>query len=48
MVLFESISFFDVAMALLFVGMAERLLLALAPAKMVGPEGWLIRSENEE
>ena len=48
MAFFESISFFDVAMALLFVGMAERVLLALAPTNMVGPDGWLIRNEIEE
>jgi hypothetical protein len=43
-----SISFFDVSMALLFVGIAERLLLAYAPIKMVGRNGWLIRGNIEE
>ena len=36
MELLTSISFFEVAMALLFVGLAERVLLAYAPAAMVG------------
>ncbi|MCK0097544.1 hypothetical protein MWU60_18350 [Yoonia sp. F2084L] len=48
MSLFTNISFFEVSMALLFVGMAERLLLAYAPAEMVGAKGWLIRGEIEE
>ena len=48
MELFTSISFFEVAMALLFVGMAERLLLAYAPIDMVGPNGWLLRGDIEE
>jgi hypothetical protein len=43
-----SISFFDVSMALLFVGIAERLLLAYAPIEMVGRNGWLIRGNIEE
>ncbi len=43
-----SISFFDVSMALLFVGIAERLLLAYAPIEMVGREGWLIRGDIQE
>ena len=42
------ISFFEVAMALIFVGTAERLLLGYAPAEMVGRNGWLIRGEIEE
>ena len=48
MELFASISFFEVAMALLFVGMAERLLLAYAPIDMVGRNGWLLRGDIEE
>lgn len=48
MSLFTSISFFEVTMALLFVGMAERLLLAYAPKEMVGAEGWLIRGDIQE
>ena len=48
MELFTSISFFEVAMALLFVGMAERLLLAYAPIDMVGRNGWLLRGDIEE
>ena len=42
------ISFFEVAMALLFVGTAERVLLGYAPAAMVGKNGWLIRGDIEE
>ncbi len=48
MSIFANISFFEVSMALVFVGMAERLLLAYAPAEMVGRDGWLIRGEIEE
>lgn len=48
MSLFANVSFFEVSMALLFVGMAERLLLGYAPAEMVGRNGWLIRGEIEE
>ncbi|MFT7106898.1 MAG: hypothetical protein ACJAVT_001419 [Yoonia sp.] len=43
-----NISFFDVSMALLFVGIAERLLLAYAPIEMVGRDGWLIRGDIQE
>ena len=46
--LLTSISFFEVAMALLFVGLAERVLLAYAPAEMVGRNGWLLRGDIEE
>ena len=48
MSLFANVSFFEVSMALLFVGFAERLLLGYAPAEMVGRNGWLIRGEIEE
>jgi hypothetical protein len=48
MSMLTSISFFDVSMALLFVGIAERLLLAYAPIEMVGRNGWLIRGNIEE
>lgn len=48
MSVFSSVSFFEVSMALVFIGMAERLLLGYAPATMVGSNGWLIRGEIEE
>ena len=48
MSLFTHISFFEVSMALLFVGMTERVLLAYGPAEMVGRKGWLIRGDIEE
>ena len=48
MSLFTNITFFEVSMALLFIGMTERVLLAYAPAEMVGRNGWLIRGEIEE
>ncbi|MDP5086163.1 MAG: hypothetical protein NWQ23_12140 [Yoonia sp.] len=48
MPLFTDISFFEVSMALLFIGMAERLLLGYAPAEMVGSKGWLIRGDIDE
>ncbi|WP_199910690.1 hypothetical protein [Loktanella sp. Alg231-35] len=43
-----NISFFEVGMALLFVGAAERVLLGYAPAEMVGRDGWLLRGDIEE
>ena len=42
------ITYFEVCMALLTVGFAERALLAFAPIEMVGPNGWLIRGDVEE
>ena len=42
------VTFYEVMMALLFVGLAERTLLAYAPANMVGKNGWLIRGEIDE
>ena len=43
-----TITFFEVMMALLFIGLAERLLLGYAPASMVGSKGWLLRGDIEE
>lgn len=48
MTLFMDITFFQVAMALLFVGATERVLLGYAPREMVGKNGWLIRGDIEE
>ena len=48
MSLFNSISFFEVSMALVFVGIAERVLMGYAPASMVGRDGWLLRTSIEE
>ena len=48
MTVFANITFFEVAMALLFIGCAERVLLGYAPASMVGAKGWLLRGEIEE
>jgi hypothetical protein len=48
MSVFSTISFFEVSMALLFVGFAERVLLGYAPASMVGRNGWLLRGEIDE
>ncbi|WP_172796266.1 hypothetical protein [Loktanella sp. 5RATIMAR09] len=48
MSLFANITFFEVSMALVFVGVAERLLLGYAPAEMVGAKGWLMRGDIEE
>jgi hypothetical protein len=44
----SAISFFDVAMALVFIGFAERLLMGYAPASMVGRNGWLLQTDQEE
>ena len=46
--IFEHISFFEISMALLFVGLAERILLGYAPENMVGPKGWLLRQTHAE
>lgn len=43
-----TLTFFEVALALVFVGFAERLLLGYAPSTMVGPKGWLLRGDIEE
>lgn len=48
MSLFTNVTFFEVSMALIFVGMAERLLLGYAPVEMVGAKGWLIRGDIDE
>ncbi len=48
MSLFAGITFYEVCMALLMVGTAERLLLAYAPVEMVGRNGWLIKGDIEE
>ncbi|WP_322891350.1 MULTISPECIES: hypothetical protein [unclassified Yoonia] len=48
MSLIASITFYEVCMALLTIGLAERILLGYAPATMVGRNGWLIRGEIEE
>lgn len=48
MSLLTNVSFFEVSMALVFVGIAERVLLGYAPAEMVGAKGWLIRGDIEE
>ena len=42
------VTFYEVVMALIFVGLAERTLLAYAPAEMVGRRGWLIRGRFDE
>ncbi len=48
MSVFADITFFEVCMTLLTVGLIERALLAYAPLEMVGPNGWLIKSDIEE
>ncbi len=48
MSLLMDISFFEVGMALLFVGAAEHILLGYAPVEMVGSKGWLIRGDIDE
>ena len=48
MSLLTNITFFEVSMALVFVGIAERVLLGYAPAEMVGAKGWLIRGDIDE
>jgi len=48
MSILSSITFFEVAMALLFLGCAERLLLGYAPATLVGRNGLLLRSDIDE
>ncbi len=48
MSILSSITFFEVAMALVFVGCAERVLMGYAPASLVGRNGLLLRSDIEE
>lgn len=48
MSLFASVTFYEVCMALLLVGMTERVLLAYAPVAMVGRNGWLINGDIDE
>lgn len=48
MSLLMNITFFEVAMALVFIGLTERVLLGYAPAEMVGAKGWLIRGDIDE
>ena len=48
MSLFSTITFFEVSMALLFVGCAERLVMGYAPASMIGRNGWLLRTNIDE
>ncbi|WP_394178088.1 hypothetical protein [Yoonia maritima] len=48
MSIFQGITVYEVSMALILVGFAERLLLAYAPIEMVGPNGWLIKGDVEE
>ena len=43
-----TVSFFEVSMALLFVGCAERIVMGYAPVSMIGRHGWLLRSEIDE
>lgn len=42
-----SITFFDIAVALVVTGCLERLVLRFAPPWAVGPRGWLLRIEAE-
>ncbi|MFQ1700051.1 hypothetical protein ACJ5NV_05595 [Loktanella agnita] len=48
MLLITDVTFFQVCMALLAVGLTERVLLAFAPVEMVGRNGWLIKGDIEE
>ena len=43
MTLLADISFFEITMALVTVGVIERLV-AFLPEEMVGPEGWLLQT----
>lgn len=44
----QGITFYEVSMALVLVGCAERVLLAYAPVEMVGPNGWLFKGDIQE
>ncbi len=43
--LISEITFFEVAMSLLAVGLIERVVVRL-PETMVGPEGWLLTTDK--
>jgi hypothetical protein len=47
MSLFTDVTFLQVCAALIAVGVIERALLKFGPDAMVGPEGWLIRTQPE-
>ena len=44
----HGITVYEVSMALVLVGLAERMLLAYAPIEMVGPDGWLFKGDVKE
>ncbi len=48
MALFTEITFLEVSMALLTLGLIERALLRFAPDEMVGPDGWLLQTDEAE
>lgn len=48
MSLIIDITFHEVCMALLAIGLLERILLAYAPVTMVGRDGWLFQGEIDE
>ena len=48
MTFLADITFYEVCLALVTIGLTERALLAYAPIEMVGPKGWLIRGDVEE
>jgi hypothetical protein len=43
MTLFADITFYDLALSLIAVGLIDRILCEL-PESMVGPKGWLLRT----
>ncbi|SEV98891.1 hypothetical protein SAMN04488515_0537 [Cognatiyoonia koreensis] len=46
MLFIENISFLDVCLALVTLAVAERLVVQYLPEDMVGPEGWLLKTNN--
>jgi len=41
-----NISFLDVCTALVLVAVAERLIMQYAPDELVGPDGWLLKTDS--
>ncbi len=48
MTLFEHITFYEVAMSLIAVGILHELAIAVLPDSIAGPGGWLIDTGEDE
>lgn len=46
MLFIENISFLDVCLAMVAIAVAERFIMQYAPDTMVGPDGWLLKTDS--